>query len=67
MISLMVGGEEVRTNNNSSTGGPSIVQLPMIAVTICLVGGWMINNDLEWRRRTIMLAQEEEKTKQQQP
>jgi hypothetical protein len=44
-----------------------IVQPPTITVTICLVDGWRINNNLEWRRREILLAQEEERPKQRWP
>ncbi len=67
MILLMGGREEGRTINSCSTGGPSIVQPPMITITVFLVGGWMINDNLEWRRMAISLAREEEQIKQRQP
>jgi hypothetical protein len=39
MILLAGGKEEKRTNISRFTGGPSIIQPPMITVTICLVIG----------------------------
>ncbi len=44
-----------------------IVQLQTITITVCLVDGWRINNNLEWRRTAILLAQEEERSKQRRP
>ncbi len=67
MILLAGGGEEGRTINSRSTRWLSIVQPPMITVTVCLVGGWTINGSLEWRRMAILLAWEEERTNQQRP
>jgi hypothetical protein len=58
----MGGREEERIIDSHFTGWQSIVHLPRITVTICLVGSWMINNNLKRRRTTIFLAQEEEQT-----
>jgi hypothetical protein len=67
MMLLAGSGEEGRRIYSRSTRRPSIVQLPTITITVYLVGGWMINNNLEWRRTAISLAQEEERTKQRRP
>jgi hypothetical protein len=64
---LMDGREEERTIDGCSTEQLYIVQLPMITITVCLVGGWMINDNHKWRRTTILLAQEEEWTMQWRP
>ncbi len=60
---LMSGGEEERRIDSHSTGLPPIINLPMITLTVCLVGGWSINDDLKWRRTTISFVWEEEWTK----
>jgi hypothetical protein len=67
MISLMGGREEKRTIDGRFTWWPSIVQPLAITVTVCLVGGWKINNDLNWRRTMILLAWEKDQTKQWRP
>ena len=46
MISLAGGREEERRCIGRSTGRPSIIQPPTITVTICLVRGETINNNL---------------------
>ena len=51
MILLAGGGEEERRCVDCSTGRPLIVQPPMVTITVCLLSGWTINNDLK-RRRT---------------
>jgi hypothetical protein len=33
-----------------------IGQVPTITITVYLVGGWTINDDLKWRRTMILLA-----------
>jgi hypothetical protein len=63
MVLLTGGREEERTFDGRSTGWMSIVQLPTITVTICLVGGWTINKALKCRKTTILLAREKEQTK----
>jgi hypothetical protein len=67
MILLAGGREEERMINSRSTGRPLIVQPPTITVSVCLVGGWRINDNLKWRRTTILFAREEEWTKQLYP
>jgi hypothetical protein len=64
---LIGGGEEGRKIDSCSTGRLSIIQLPTITITVCLVGAWTINNNLELRRMALLLAQEEEWTKQRRP
>ncbi len=67
MILLVGGEEEERTSVSRSTGRPSIIQPPPITLTVCLVIGWTINDDLKRRRTTILSSREEERTKQRRP
>ena len=66
MISLGGVGEEERRYVSCSTGKPSIVQPMTVTVTVCLLSGSMINDNLKRRRMsnqqsTSMAARESNK------